>query len=76
MSGSGHPPLAEETRDRLGVEASEVRLGRFPDGELDVAVDPAIAGSDLYVMQSLGLPTNDHLVELLLLLDACRREMP
>lgn len=55
---------------------SETRLTKFPDGELDVAIDPAVARSDLYVMQSLGPPTNDHLVELLLLLDACGREMP
>lgn len=76
MSGSGNPSLANEIREKLGVDAAETRLRRFPDGELDVAVDPAISGSDLFLMQSLGPPTNDNLVELLLLLDACRREMP
>lgn len=76
VSGSGSRHLAAEIRELLQVDASETRLRRFPDGELDVAVDPSVAGSDLFVMQSLGPPINDHLVELLLLLDACRREAP
>lgn len=76
MAGSGNTALGAEIRQMLGVDAAETRLESFPDGELDVAVDPIVADSDLYVMQSLGPPTNDYLVELLLLLDACRRELP
>lgn len=53
-----------------GLASSEVEL--FPDGELRPAVD-GIRDDDVYVVQSTGPPVNDHLVELLLLLDACRR---
>lgn len=76
VSGSANSTLADKVAEELGITRTETKLGRFPDGELDVAVDPVIADSDLYVMQSLSPPVNDHLVELLLLLDACRREHP
>jgi ribose-phosphate pyrophosphokinase len=56
--------------DALGREIAN----RCPDGELDVAIEPAIVDSEIYVVQSLSPPVNDRLVELLLLLDACRRE--
>lgn len=74
VCGSGAERLGAEIADLLRVTPLESRLDRFPDGELDVAVDPAVRERDAYVIQSLGPPVNDHLVELLLLVDACRRE--
>ena len=76
VSGSANPDLGNAIAAQLGVETAESRIERFPDGELDVAVDPSVRGSDVYICQSLGPPVNDHLIELLLLIDACRRELP
>ncbi len=73
VPGSGHPDLAARLGETLGVEPSETRARSFPDGELDVAVDPAVRNGDAYVLQPLGPPVNENLVELLLLVDACRR---
>lgn len=73
VGGSSHPALAKRIAGALGVDLVDVRSRRFPDGELDISVDPAIRGCDVYVVQSLGPPVNEHLVELLLLADACRR---
>jgi len=76
VSGSANPELGAAIAARLEIETAENRIERFPDGEFDVAVGSSVAGSDLYLCQSLGPPVNDHLVELLLLIDACRRGMP
>ena len=73
VSGSSHPALAGRIGEALGVDLVDVRSKRFPDGELDVSVDPAVRGCDVYVVQALGPPVNEHLIELLLLADACRR---
>lgn len=73
VGGSSHPALAGRIAEALGVDLVDVRSRRFPDGELDVSVDPAVRGCDVYVVQALGPPVNEHLIELLLLADACRR---
>lgn len=73
VGGSSHPGLPGRIGETLGVDLVDVRSKRFPDGELDVSVDPAVRGCDVYVVQSLGPPVNEHLIELLLLGDACRR---
>lgn len=73
VPGSGNPDLASRIAAALGIQPVETRTRSFPDGELDVAVDPAVRNADVYVVQPLGPPVNEHLVELLLLIDACRR---
>ena len=73
VGGSSHPGMTRRIADELGIDPIEVRHRRFPDGELDVSVDPVVRGCDTYVIQSLGPPVNEHLVELLLLIDASRR---
>jgi len=73
VAGTGNPELAGRICGELRVEPLETRHRSFPDGELDVAVDPAVRNADVYVVQPLGPPVNEHLVELLLLIDACRR---
>jgi ribose-phosphate pyrophosphokinase len=56
----------------LGTRLVGMRLERFPDGEICPCLGP-VRGADIYVIQPTGPPVNDNLVELLLLLDACRR---
>lgn len=73
VPGSGNRGLAERVAADLGSEPLETRSRRFPDGELDVAVDPRIRNADAFVVQPTGPPVDQHLVELLLLADACRR---
>ena len=73
VSGTGHPHLAEAVAADLGTQVTPCLVERFPDGELRPVVDP-VRGDDVYVLQPTGPPVNDHLVELMLLLDACRRD--
>lgn len=72
VSGSANPGLAAAIADRLDVAAPDSVLERFPDGEISPAVDH-VSGSDAYIIQPTAPPVNEHLIELLLLLDACRR---
>ncbi|MEU7141660.1 ribose-phosphate pyrophosphokinase [Nocardia sp. NPDC046473] len=72
VSGSANPGLAAAIADRLDVGSPDCVLERFPDGEICPVVDH-VGGSDVYLIQPTAPPVNDHLVELLLLLDACRR---
>jgi ribose-phosphate pyrophosphokinase len=64
--------LGEQIVDKLAVEPCDVVTRRFPDGEIEIEVG-AVRGKDVYIVQSTGPPVNDHLMELLLLVDACRR---
>jgi ribose-phosphate pyrophosphokinase len=72
VSGSANPGLASAIANYLGVESNGCSVQRFPDGELRPAAEN-ICGSDVYVIQPTSPPVNEHIVELLLLLDACRR---
>lgn len=72
VSGSANPALAAAVANHLGVESDGCRLARYPDGELRPTVDE-VCGADVYVIQPTAPPVNDHILELLLLLDACRR---
>lgn len=73
LSGSANPQLGQAIGEILGVEPTACELERFPDGELQAKVGP-LGDGDVYIVQPTGPPVNDHLVELLLLIDACRRE--
>lgn len=73
LYGSAHPQLGQVIGEDLGVEPAVCEVERFPDGELRVKVGP-LHGGDVYIIQPTGPPVNDHMVELLLLIDACRRE--
>lgn len=72
VTGTANPVLAEAVASRLGTGLVEMQLERFPDGEIRPCLGP-VRGADVYVIQPTGPPVNDNLVELLLLLDACRR---
>ncbi|HUH67516.1 MAG TPA: ribose-phosphate pyrophosphokinase [Mycobacterium sp.] len=72
VSGSANPGLASAVANHLGVEADGAVVERYPDGELRPIVENA-CGADVYIVQPTAPPVNDHIIELLLLLDACRR---
>jgi ribose-phosphate pyrophosphokinase len=72
VAGSATQDLGSSIARELGIDAVPVELERFPDGEARVRA-PALEGDDVYVVQSTGPPVAENLVELLLLLDACRR---
>src|SRR5271157_1852242 len=72
VPGTANPLLAAAVARTLRTELVTCELDRFPDGELRPVVDH-LRGDDVYVIQPTGPPVSDHLVELLLLLDACRR---
>jgi ribose-phosphate pyrophosphokinase len=72
VAGTAHPGLAAAVAAALGVRPVPCDVERFPDGELRPIVH-GVQGGDVYVVQPTGPAVNDHLVELLLLLDACRR---
>ncbi len=73
LAGNANAPLAHDIAATLGLEPTGCRVDRFPDGELDVAVDPDVAGGDCYIVQPTSPPVDRHLLELFLLVDACRR---
>jgi ribose-phosphate pyrophosphokinase len=73
ISGGSNPSLAKSVATACGVELTECHVSRFPDGESNVRVDEDVRGNDVFVLQSTCSPVNDHLMDLLLVLDALRR---
>jgi ribose-phosphate pyrophosphokinase len=73
ISGRAHPALAAEIAEYLSIPLGRVVLGSFPDGETSVRLEQNIRGCDVFLVQSLGPPVNDNLMELLILIDACQR---
>ena len=73
ISGRAHPALASEIAQHLGLPLGDVQLADFPDGEISVQLDHNIRGRDVFLVQPTGPPSNDNLMELLILIDACRR---
>jgi ribose-phosphate pyrophosphokinase len=74
VAGTASEDVGDAIAALLGVTAAPSVVERFPDGELRPAVDD-VAGDDVYVVQATCPPVNEHLVELLLLLDAARRAL-
>jgi len=72
-SGSANPALARRVADELNVELGEVELGTFADGERHVHLARTVRGIDVFLFQSTGRPVNDHIMELLLMIDAAHR---
>jgi ribose-phosphate pyrophosphokinase len=72
FSGSAHPRLAEEICAQLGVELQPSRLTRFADDCLEVQLLSNCRERDVFLIQPLSAPVQEHLVELLLMLDAAR----
>ena len=73
FSGSSNRPLAEAICQRLSTQLGDAETGRFSDGENFASIYETVRGSDVFVVQSTCSPVNDHLMELLIMIDAFRR---
>nr|WP_298617929.1 ribose-phosphate pyrophosphokinase [uncultured Thermosynechococcus sp.] len=73
FSGSANTALAQEIARYLGIDLGPMVRKRFADGELYVQIQESIRGCDVYLIQPCCRPVNDHLMELLIMVDACRR---
>jgi ribose-phosphate pyrophosphokinase len=73
FAGNSNRPLAEEICRHIGVPLGEAAVTSFPDGESFVKINENIRGADVYIIQSTCPPTNHHLMELLIMMDAARR---
>jgi ribose-phosphate pyrophosphokinase len=73
FSGSANVPLAQEVGRYLGIDLGPMVRKRFADGELYVQIQESIRGCDVYLIQPTCCPVNDRLMELLIMIDACRR---
>lgn len=71
--GNSNPQLAQEICDRLGLPLSESLVRTFSDGEIRVEICENVRGRDAYIVQSTCAPTNNHLMELLIMMDALKR---
>ena len=73
FSGSSNIPLAQEVARYLGMDIGPLIRKRFADGELYIQIQESIRGCDVYLIQPCCNPVNDHFMELLIMIDACRR---
>ena len=73
FSGSANVPLSQEVARYLGMDLGPMVRKRFADGELYIQIQESIRGCDVYLIQPSCRPVNDHLMELLIMVDACRR---
>ena len=73
FSGSSNISLASEVARYLGMDLGPQVQKRFADGELYIQIQESIRGADIYLIQPTCRPVNDHLMELLVMIDACRR---
>ncbi len=73
FGGTSNPKLTQEVSDYLGIEPGKITSTRFSDGETQIEIGENIRGRDVFVLQSTCPPVNDHLIELLIIMDAMRR---
>jgi ribose-phosphate pyrophosphokinase len=73
FAGNSNPELAREICAYIGTELGDAKVGAFSDGEIRVEINESVRGADVYVIQSTCAPVNHNLMELLIMLDACKR---
>jgi ribose-phosphate pyrophosphokinase len=73
LAGTAHPALAQSIATTLGQQLAVCVIKRFPDGEMHVEIESSVRGHDVYLIQPTSPPIEAHLLELLLIADACRR---
>jgi ribose-phosphate pyrophosphokinase len=73
FSGNANRPLAEEIAKTLQLSLGDAEVSRFSDGEVYVQINENVRGQDVFVIQPTCPPVNDHLMELLVMLDAFKR---
>ncbi|CED61775.1 Ribose-phosphate pyrophosphokinase-Phosphoribosyl pyrophosphate synthase [Moritella viscosa] len=73
FAGNATPELAQKVADRLFIQLGKAKVGRFSDGEISVEIEENVRGGDIFILQSTCAPTNDNLMELIVMVDAMRR---
>ena len=73
FSGSANPEFAKKVAKYLNIEISPAKLTRFSDGEISVKITESVRGMDVFIIQPTCAPTNDNLMELLIMVDALKR---
>lgn len=73
FSLNSNPSLAKEIAERIGVDLGKCSVSRFSDGEIQINIEESIRGCDVYVVQSTSAPVNQHIMELLIMIDALKR---
>lgn len=73
FSGNANPRLAEKVVQHLNIPLGKALVGRFSDGEIQVEILENVRGKDVFIIQPTCRPTNDNLMELLIMVDALRR---
>lgn len=73
FSGNSNKPLAEAICKAIGIELGRCTVSQFPDGETFVKIEENVRGEDVFVVQSSSPPSNHHLMELFIMMDALRR---
>ena len=73
ICGNSNPEFANTICEELGIPMFKATVKTFSDGEVSVSLEETVRGADVFLIQSTCKPVNDHLMELLVLVDACRR---
>jgi ribose-phosphate pyrophosphokinase len=73
VTGNAHPSMARDIAEHLGLSLTESDVRKFSDGEIFVEVKDNVRGADVFVVQPTCSPVNDHLMELVIMVDALRR---
>lgn len=73
FTGNANRPLAEEIAQELGIDLGKAQVSSFSDGEICLDIKESVRGADVYIIQSTSAPVHDHLMELLIMIDAVRR---
>ena len=73
LAGNSNKPLAEAIAKELGLSLSDAEVGKFSDGEISITLPKTVRGKDVFIIQSTSAPVNDNLMELLIMIDACKR---
>ena len=73
ICGNSNRPLAEAVAKELNIPLSEAEVSKFSDGEIAITLPETVRGRDVFIIQSTSIPVNDNLMELLIMIDACKR---
>jgi ribose-phosphate pyrophosphokinase len=73
ISGNSNLPLAQAMAEHLNMSLMDASIQRFPDSEIRIEVNENVRGEDVFLIQSTSDPANDHIMELLIMLDALKR---
>lgn len=73
LAGNSNKPLAKAISEQLRIPLSDAEVGKFSDGEISITLPQTVRGKDVFIIQSTSYPVNDNLMELLIMIDACKR---